>query len=104
MSSTMVNGRPVIENVGGKISTLQRLITRLDERIKTATPNTQSFMKEERGALVWGVEALKYHRSEVEGIGDVVDALRRLVGAIETGAGVEDAAGDAMDVLKEWDA
>lgn len=88
-------GGPVIHDMQRKIGTLQRRATWLDEcitrynalskeeREKKSTRNRFDFDREEREALAVAIEALSYHRRELDGeahashlLIDLVDAVR----------------------------
>src|SRR3990167_10580420 len=103
MTQIMPDGALLIEKVNLKIGKLEELIDRYDTKISNCVnPGTLGYMKQERAALKAGLAALRYHRAEVEGVGDILGALRRLVNAMEVGSGVEDARYDAANVLRDW--
>ena len=96
---------PIIRHLAEKLDALQRRLDHVQTRLRDGgmSDGVRNFMAAERSALEAALDALRYHRSEVQGIGDVVAALRRLAAAVEVKAGVEDAFCEACDTLKEWD-
>lgn len=98
-------GDLVITKVSARIGTLEKMLDRLEARMADPSTNdrTRAYMREECSAFRAGIAALKLYRADVDGIGDVVGALRRLVIALENGAGVEDAKWDAEQAIKEYD-
>lgn len=98
------HGYPVVPRATLKIAALERRAAHLDERLASGRYGavSDSFDKGERLAIEAGILALKYHRSEVEGIGDVVTALEAVVVAHATKSNMAPAIADARRALEEW--
>lgn len=110
------SGPPRIKKVSAKIGALERRCEFLEGQIERGevTGSQLDFIRAERKALDAAIQALKFHRAEVEGLDQPILALQELVDAmgqhaVDTEARpsvpsprVVQAFRRAETVLKEW--
>lgn len=80
------SGPPVIRNVSARIAALERRAEYLENRLQggqTRSETAANFERAELAGVRAGIRALRWHRSEVEGLDDVVAALEELMTAID---------------------
>ncbi len=99
-------GMPVLKRVSSKIATLERRADHLEGQLSEwrGSPHGRDFARAELSAVKAGVAALRYHRSEIEGLDQPILALQELVEAVK-----EEAAWAkspevlrASAILEEW--
>ena len=106
--ATATDDDRTIIHVNAKIGALERRIERLDQQIAdgVGSPNAVQFMRAERSALKAGIQAMRWHRAEINGEDTPLLALAELVAVCDRfhphpGA-VDDVLDRARELIAEW--